>query len=225
MNNRVICTTNVGSTWLQVMLLQLGVHYKWDRHGFNHKEDLTFEEISNKYPPIKTNNNMAILYRDPRDIVVSQYMHLTHRFNPPKYQGTLQDCIRDPKHGVEKYIRYYLLFKEYDYSKKFVFSYEEMHDNCFKTLKSLCEFFGYNFTNEHYKKVVEFSTFENLKQHEINQNKDIIRNKVRYTEGNPESFKMRKGKVGGYIDYMTPEDNEYCNDLLVKYNFFERMKN
>ena len=35
--------------------------------------------------------------------------------------------------------------------------------------------------------------------------------------------KTRRGKVGGYIDYMSIEDIEYCNLILLKHNYFERM--
>jgi hypothetical protein len=33
-------------------------------------------------------------------------------------------------------------------------------------------------------------------------------------DGDPEGFKVRKGKVGGYTDYLTDEDIRYVDDYL-----------
>jgi hypothetical protein len=38
---------------------------------------------------------------------------------------------------------------------------------------------------------------------------------------NPDSYKVRRGKVGGYSDYLSAEDIAYCDEVLKHYTYFE----
>ena len=66
---------------------------------------------------------------------------------------------------------------------------------------------------EAFKHALEFSDFANMQRLEVAGVFDskILRSRdVR----NPESFKVRRGKVGGYRDYLSPEDQAFAADAL-----------
>ncbi|TIP61683.1 MAG: hypothetical protein E5X55_36270 [Mesorhizobium sp.] len=39
----------------------------------------------------------------------------------------------------------------------------------------------------------------------------------------PESFKVRKGKVGGYLDYLSTDDVAFCDDVLARLDYWKRL--
>ena len=40
---------------------------------------------------------------------------------------------------------------------------------------------------------------------------------------NPNSYKVRRGKVGGFVDYLSPEDIAYCDEVLKSHNYSEKV--
>jgi hypothetical protein len=66
-----------------------------------------------------------------------------------------------------------------------------------------------------FQEALEFSRFENMQKLEAAgafDSKILRPGDVR----DPESFKVRRGKVGGYREYLSPEDQEYAADALTK---------
>jgi hypothetical protein len=64
-----------------------------------------------------------------------------------------------------------------------------------------------------FQAALDFSEFDNMKRLEAAGafDSDILRaGDVR----DPESFKVRRGKIGGYEDYLSAEDREYATDAL-----------
>jgi hypothetical protein len=41
---------------------------------------------------------------------------------------------------------------------------------------------------------------------------------------NSDSYKVRRGKVGGYTDYFSEKDLAYCDELLARYDYFNRVR-
>jgi hypothetical protein len=66
-----------------------------------------------------------------------------------------------------------------------------------------------------FQEALEFSRFENMQKLEaagVFDSKILHPGDVR----DPESFKVRRGKVGGYREYLSAEDLEYAADALLK---------
>mgnify|MGYP003335920126 CR=1 FL=1 len=122
--------------------------------------------------------------------------------------------------SMEKFIQFYLFFKEKHYDNKFVFTYEELHTDTLNTIKNLCEFFGYSFTIEQINSAIEYCSFDKMKERE----EKLIGTKRAPVYGNPNGYKVRRAVIGGYKDDMSPEDIEYCNNLLTQYDYFNRMQ-
>ncbi len=62
---------------------------------------------------------------------------------------------------------------------------------------------------------VELGRFENMQKAEETDAYDDFR--LRTTDSDdPESRKVRRGKAGGYVDYMSAADIDYCDRLIAE---------
>jgi len=80
----------------------------------------------------------------------------------------------------------------------------------------------FQFTNEVLEKAVAFGTFENM--HEM-ERRGLYAKKRRgevahvletWDVHDRDAYKVRKGKVGGYVDYLGDDDIHYLNSEIQK---------
>ena len=164
----------------------------------------------NKY----RNKKVIFLVRDPRDVVVSSYFEATKR--KVVYEGKISDFIRHDCYGINKIIAFYNnWFNNRTIPKDFLLiQYEELHKGPHSCLKKVMDFIGMENADEDIiNTAVEYSRFDNMKK--LEEKKFFKTNKLR--PGNPddpESFKVRKGIIGGYKEYLNPEDIEYADNVM-----------
>jgi hypothetical protein len=88
-----------------------------------------------------------------------------------------------------------------------VVRYEDLRRDPAEVLRRVVSFTGTEGSPEHIGAARDYADYENMKQREAG--KDGMRASGQRVkpgdEGNPDSFKVRRGKVGGYRDYFTPE--------------------
>ncbi len=162
------------------------------------------------------NKKVLFLMRDPRDVVISCYFQATKRIRV--FEGNISDFIRSPNFGIKKIIIFNNIWlNNLEVPKEsLLIRYEEMHENPAKTLREALRFLGAEKIQEEYiQSAVDFSRFENMKQLE---EKALFDSKILKPgqSDDEESFKVRKGKVGGYFDYLSEADCHYLNDILDK---------
>ena len=91
--------------------------------------------------------------------------------------------------------------------------YEDMKKDTYKELKKVTSFLGMETDDYIIKEAVKFGSIDNMRNIEKS---DIFKDN-RLRAKNPkdkESYKVRKGKVGGYKDYLTKEDIEYIKKRI-----------
>ena len=106
-----------------------------------------------------------------------------------------------------------------------VVKYEDMHKDLFHQVKRILKFLRIKTNDIKIKKALFFSNIEKMREMEM-EGKFKKRYGGKLTPGDindPESFKVRKGKVGGYKDYLKEKDLEYCNRIIdkSKNNFYK----
>jgi Sulfotransferase domain len=164
--------------------------------------------------------NILLLIRDPRDVMVSYYFQQTKRDN--NYQGDVSDFIRSDKFGIVKLLRFNRLWldNQKSFNDFLILSYEKAHSDTIDSLKQTLGFMGVKDVSlKILESAVKFSEFNNMKKLEKNNyfsgyvgSQQMIPRKI---EDN-DSFKTRKGKVGGYVDYLDSEDIEYINTKILE---------
>lgn len=170
------------------------------------------EDISTKIPGI-FKNKPVFLIRDPRDVIVSLYFQRTRR--DANYTGSLVDFIYDETGGLATLIRYYNVWARYlpearDY---LLLRYEDLCTRTSVELVRLLEHLGHEPDRGIVRNAVEESSFERMKKRERSDqyNRSWLKAGDRSDE---ESFKVRRGKIGGFADYLDDDDTDRINRLV-----------
>ena len=222
-----------GRTWLRIMISRLfqmkhGLPES-EILGFDnyHRKNAAIPKIfftSGSYikdasrlrPPETEFDRKKVIFlaRHPLDIAVSYYFHVGNRVKahkkdikrlPDSMDGvSIYDFALNKNWGVPAIIDY---LNEWAgnlarIEKTLVIRYEDMRARPADTLKEIAAFIDCRFEEAHYEEAVRFGAFETLKEKEranfFNNQKIAPRD-----PGNDASFKVRRGKVGGYRDYFT----------------------
>ena len=176
------------------------------------------------------NSSVLFMARDPRDVVVSLYFERTRRihlyqpewFAPElrervkKFEGTISEFLREPCGSFGTLVEFYNLWcvNRGVPEKFFLLRYEELYADPIHRLNSvLRELFGIAVSPDLLSAVVAQCSFE--KMHAL-EGSGLL-NHMALTPGDatdPESFKTRRGKQGGYVDYLSHEDITYLNNII-----------
>jgi hypothetical protein len=162
---------------------------------------------------------IILLVRDPRDAFVSHYIQLTRPTAdaPDEVKTkTAGEMLRDPFLGIGQIVRTMndWLAEFGDRPNVALVRYEDL-------LSRPAEHFGrvlaavgeQQVSQEHLDAALRFSEFNNMKKLEaagafdskILQPRDM---------NDPESFNVRRGRIGGYADYLSASDIEYANEAM-----------
>jgi hypothetical protein len=210
----VISYPKSGRTWLRVMLDELGIeaHYRHAGSGYRTPRHLDSLDTS----LADDFSQVVVLFRDPRDTVVSGYYHSTKRLR--NFSGDLDAFAKDPRLGIDKVVRFQRLWRERSKldEKILIVTYEEIHANAEAVILSIADFFGFSPSMEEVRETVANNSFEAMQARE-----GAGLYKERYGEillpgsaDDPMSFKVRRGKVGGFADEMSEETIKYCENAI-----------
>ena len=160
---------------------------------------------------------VIFLYRDPKDVLVSSYFHVTRR-ESTQFKGTLSEFIRSRENGIKKLVTFYnIWYENQNVPEDFLLvRYEDLQENTHEVLKSVLKFIGIQDVEEEIiDNAVDFASFGNMKKMEADK---TLKYKIMQPgkEGDEESYKVRKGKVGGYVDYLSQQDIEYIDKVIDK---------
>src|SRR5213595_1261381 len=162
---------------------------------------------------------IILLARDPRDCFVSLYLQLTRRDpNAPAKlrQKSVSEMLRDENFGMRAIISTMNdWLSEFSTRNNFILvRYEALRASPTNHFRDLLGGLGETFPGQNiFREVLEFSRFENMQKVEAAGAFDsniLHPGDVR----DPESFKVRRGKVGGYSEYLSAEDQQFAADAI-----------
>ena len=163
---------------------------------------------------------IVLLVRDPRDCFVSLYVQMTRRDRgaPTEFKRkTVSDLLRDKKFGVCAIIKTMNAWlNEFSDRDDFtIIRYESLREFPRENFRTLLAVLGETTPDVSiFQAALDFSEFENMKKMEAAgafDSKILRPGDVR----DPESFKVRRGKVGGYLEYLSGKDQQYAADVLA----------
>jgi len=170
---------------------------------------------------------IVLQVRDPRDVAVSQFFQWQFRMRPNKKfindyppHGAdigVWDFVLDKDAGLPRIIDYFNGWARAipELQDVLVVRYEDMRTEPAAVLARILEFTGTAVTPEQVQEAVDFAAYDNMKKME--QEQFFKGSGARVKPGdkdNPQSFKVRKAKVGGYRDYFTDEQCEQLDQMI-----------
>lgn len=156
----------------------------------------------------------VLLVRHPGDVAVSQYFQWRHRMLP--YKKELNDY---PAHGSDVSIFDFVMHQEAGLHRviqfmnewanelpkvrnQLVVRYEDLRADCRSEFRRILTWMGQNPTQEEVDQSVEFASFDNLREMEARRAfKSAGKRMAPGDKSDPDSYKVRRAKVGGYRDY------------------------
>jgi len=165
-------------------------------------------------------HKLVLLVRDPRDVAVSQYFQWRYRMRPGKKalndypphgaEVDIFDFVCNPDCGIPRIVAAFNTWARAMPAlgdDVLLVRYEDLRADPAAVLRRVVTFTGTEGRPDHIEAARDYADYENMKKREAG--KEGMRGSGQRVkpgdEGNPDSFKVRRGKVGGYRDYFTPE--------------------
>lgn len=240
----VISHTKSGRTWLRVMISHLyhlkygtpatelmifdNLHQlnpQIPRIFFTRDTRIPTLTRKHRYISAATDKHTLFLVRDPRDVAISFYFHVCHRASDRELgrKGIAQSArklpiytfVTDQALGLPRVIEHFNRWHEEMASMNhtLMIKYEDMKADPATVLTQAIGFIDGDFSADDINKAVEFASFENLARKE----KDGYFSSGRLTASDPsdeKTRKVRRGKIGGYRDYFSQEQNRQLDALV-----------
>jgi hypothetical protein len=174
---------------------------------------------------------LLFIARHPCDLSVSWYFQFTRRISPAKAELIQADLARPvDRSNIDMWD--FVMKSELGLANLIAFlndwsarvrkldnahrtSYEAMRQAPDAAVKQFLELAGESYEESQVREAVDFASFENLQKLEASgrfkhggMQKDA--------KGDPNARKVRRGKVGGYRDYFTPDQLEEMDALVAR---------
>lgn len=192
---------------------------KWHHGGASLKspcprhDELSFDERF-------VGKSILFVIRDPRDTLVSSYFQAAKRSESiTGGVGEISEFIRSSKRGLLKWIAFHNLWHDNRARLKsfHLVRYESLYSDPVPTLRGALEVIGLrDISDEELTDAVRFARFENLRQLEASGRLRDAALKPK-DASDPDSFKVRKGQVGGYRETLSEDDIAFIEDMLKTY--------
>ena len=236
----VLSVAKSGRTWLRVLVSKyLSLHYGVDfsiaeryqpvpemprimySHGrWSHIVESTWSQQlfgKNIVPKqILFEKTVIMLVRDPRDLVVSLFFEKTKRAENRVHMPIAQ-FIKDPIYGIDCIVNslnhWHRQFESHPHC--LWRSYEALKADTGRQLAETLRFMGIpDVKNDLVRQAVEYADFKNMKKMEAKDtfNTPILRPG---DTSDPNSYKVREGKVGGYARHFDSKDLRYLEDRMT----------
>ncbi len=157
---------------------------------------------------------VVLLVRHPADVTVSQFFQWKHRMKPskidllefPERSGDVDlfDFVMDPKSGLVRAIDFMNLWARDipDMEDSLLVRYEDLRADPGGTLGTILAFIGTSASDAEIGDAVEFGSVENMRKMEQKGSFWLSGGRMKPRDRmNPDSYKVRRAKVGGYRDY------------------------
>ena len=171
---------------------------------------------------------VVLMVRNPKDIAVSQYFQWQHRMRPAKKklnkypphgaEVSAYDFVMDPDCGLPDIIAYLNLWaREAERVEHLlIVRYEDMRSDPNKTLRRVMEFINDDAADASaIDGAVEYSSVENMRKLEEKNVFWLAGGRMKPgKKGDPNSYKVRRAKVGGYTDYFDDTERAEIDQLV-----------
>jgi len=225
-----------GRTWLQKLIIEA---VKLERGAMEDISDISqlsnfvdlpkilsthagssWEERVNSETQVKTNDwsryqhaKVLFLYRDPRDVLVSQFYHIRHRSGYSTFEKKYM--VQNKNVGLLKIINFmnkWKSFAEKNQDNVLELSYEDMKADAKTALKKVLSFWDIEITDSNIDQAIENCSLENMRKKEAaNSESPWTTTKEK---SNSNAFHSRKGIIGEYKEFFEYSEIDAINEMI-----------
>lgn len=171
---------------------------------------------------------LIFLARHPADTAVSYYFHVRNRVNPltRDVKGLPEDLsdtpmlefVANPQWGMPAIIEYLNAWADglQHHPEHLLVRYEDLRRDPRPELRRIAQFIGEEFDPAAFDEAAAFASFERLQQKEREDFFSSGRLRGR-DPSQPESFKVRRGKVMGYRDYFNDREVAWIEQQIANH--------
>ena len=167
---------------------------------------------------------LILLVRDPRDVAVSFYFEWKYRMvdhnkrllHLPTVDLPIYDFIMGEHQGLASVINFMNRWhtQQQQLPDAHLFRYEDLRVDTVAGLDSILRILGAEPGPQEIEDIVAYAEFEKMKQRE--QAGGTRDDRISAADpGNPDSYKARRAKVGGYRDYFTDDQIREIDTLVA----------
>lgn len=170
---------------------------------------------------------VIFLVRDPRDVIVSSYFEMVKRSqlfgeNPYEerqatFDGSLREFIDRSHGGFDTILEFYNIWAENRRVPRgfLLVRYEDLKRDPCKELRRVLDFLDLTeISDQTICEAVEYASFENMRKLE-EQGKFSAGMLKPADREDVNSYKTRKGKIGGYREYLSQNEIERLNEKML----------
>jgi hypothetical protein len=215
------------------MLAELGITMKFTHLDTGANNSAWGKPVEKIAVPHIDADRVVFLHRDPRDTVVSYFYEITIRQKPNlrrsvKFwlQGrnaphTMDQFVKSSRFGIEKVIVFNLLCAEH--LNALPVAYETLRENAVESLLEILRYIDQPIPEHRIHQAVENNAFAKMQSREASNEYGKRALQAR-NPADPNSYKVRRGKVGGWNDELDPQTQDFANEMLEKHDYFARME-
>ena len=172
-------------------------------------------------------SRIVFLARDPRDVAVSQYFQWRFRMRPwkkfineyPPHGEELEiyDFVMNHDAGLPRIVEFFNLWARElpKVRASHLVRYEELRANTEECMAKVLEFMGTPAKPDNIAEAVRYTAVGNMRKLESSEvHKARGKRLVAGDKSNPDSFKVRRAKVGGWRDYFDDAQAQAIDDYL-----------
>jgi hypothetical protein len=152
-------------------------------------------------------HRVVLLVRDPRDVVVSLFFHQT-RWRGDTYAGDMSEFVRERAGGLDTVLAFYNAWAAQQGvpDDLMIVRYEDLRAAPATELARVLAFTGLGFVDaDALQRAVRLTKFERMQK--LEERNALHSRALRARDADdPESFRVRRGVVGGHRDYLSDDD-------------------
>lgn len=153
---------------------------------------------------------IIFMVRDPRDVMVSAYFHATRHKH--RYAEDIGTFLSDARQGLPRFIDYINGWAEgLAGHRHLVLTYERLSAEPEAVTADALRFLGCPIDARALKLAVEQSRFDVMRDLERREGLPAHS----YDTSDDEALRMRRGKAGGFLEYLAPEHLTYIEETLA----------
>lgn len=154
---------------------------------------------------------VVLLVRDPKDTLVSLYMHYVYR--EQGFIGTPDEMVHDAEYGLDKYLQFYRSWfrQRRTPASLLIVRYEDMRLRTAECFQSAIETLGLaHVSGAIVEECVAYGSLDNMRRMEAS-NALGIPALAPPSLDSEDAFKVRRGRVGGYDKHLSAETAAYID--------------